>query len=116
MLLIAVATAAIAERSGFLKMAATGHGGAARYGDAGAIPGCGRDFAAIRGSVAGRCGAFSMIGQFPSKSLFSPIVHGSFVLEKKEKEGRRRKRRTMKMKLLEERGSCFACCRSDEKM
>jgi hypothetical protein len=36
--------ATIAERSGFLKSAATGHGGAARYGDAGAIPGCGHDF------------------------------------------------------------------------
>jgi hypothetical protein len=32
-----------------LKSAATGHGGAACYGDAGAIPGCGRGF--VRRSV-----------------------------------------------------------------
>jgi hypothetical protein len=60
MLLIAAATAAIAERSGIFKPAATRHGGAAQYGDAAAIPGCGRDFGRDSRVIAGRSGAFSM--------------------------------------------------------
>jgi hypothetical protein len=60
MLLNAAATAAIAERSGIFKPAATRHGGAAQYGDAAAIPGCGRDFGRDSRVIAGRSGAFSM--------------------------------------------------------